>query len=33
MPVDNEERGREIATCRLTGSLAQVWPAVLALYS
>ena len=32
MPVDNEERGREIATCRLAGSLAKVWPRVLALY-
>jgi hypothetical protein len=33
MPVDNEERGREIATCRLAGSLAQVWPTVLSFYS
>jgi hypothetical protein len=33
MPVDNEERGREIASCRLAGSLASVWPKVLALYN
>ena len=33
MPVDNEERGREIATCRLSGSLAHVWPKVVALYT
>ena len=33
MPVDNEERGREIATCRLSGSLADVWPKVVALYT
>jgi hypothetical protein len=32
MPVDNEERGREIASCILNGSLASVWPRVLALY-
>jgi hypothetical protein len=32
MPVENEERGRPIARCTLTGSLAEVWPQVLALY-
>jgi Dolichyl-phosphate-mannose-protein mannosyltransferase len=32
MPVDNEERGREIASCVLNGSLASVWPKLLALY-
>ncbi len=32
MPVDNEERGRPIARCTLTGSLAEIWPEVLALY-
>jgi hypothetical protein len=32
MAVDNEERGREIAACTLNGSLAAVWPQVLALY-
>jgi Dolichyl-phosphate-mannose-protein mannosyltransferase len=32
MPVDNEERGRPIADCTLDGTLAQVWPRVLALY-
>jgi Dolichyl-phosphate-mannose-protein mannosyltransferase len=32
MPVANEERGREIASCVLNGSLASVWPNVLALY-
>jgi len=32
MPVDNEERGREIARCRLSASLAHVWPKVVALY-
>ena len=32
MPVDNEERGRPIARCTLTGSLAEVWPRVVALY-
>jgi hypothetical protein len=31
MPVDNEERGRPIARCTLDGSLASVWPRVLAL--
>ena len=31
-PVDNEERGREIASCVLNGSLASVWPEVLTLY-
>src|SRR5205823_1170578 len=31
MPVDNEERGRPIARCTLDGSLAAVWPRVLAL--
>ncbi|MDF2742025.1 MAG: hypothetical protein K0S88_3395, partial [Actinomycetia bacterium] len=31
MPVDNEERGRPIARCTLDGSLAQVWPQILAL--
>ena len=30
MPVDNEERGRPIASCTLSGTLAQVWPRVLA---
>jgi 4-amino-4-deoxy-L-arabinose transferase-like glycosyltransferase len=33
MPVDNEERGREIAACRLSGSLVRIWPEVVALYS
>jgi hypothetical protein len=32
MPVDNEERGRPIARCTLDGTLAQVWPRVLAQY-
>jgi hypothetical protein len=32
MPVDNEERGRPIARCTLAGTLAQVWPQLLALY-
>ncbi|MGA9762452.1 MAG: glycosyltransferase family 39 protein [Gaiellaceae bacterium] len=32
MPVANEERGRPIARCSLDGSLAAVWPRVLALY-
>jgi len=32
MPVDNEERGQPIARCTLDGSLATVWPRVLALY-
>jgi 4-amino-4-deoxy-L-arabinose transferase-like glycosyltransferase len=32
MPVENEERGRPIARCTLTASLAQVWPQLLALY-
>jgi hypothetical protein len=31
MPVDNEERGQPIARCILDGSLAQVWPRILAL--
>jgi hypothetical protein len=31
MPVDNEERGRPIARCTLDGSLAQIWPQILAL--
>ena len=31
MPVDNEERGRPIARCILDGSLAQVWPRIVAL--
>jgi hypothetical protein len=31
MPVDNEERGRPIARCTLDGSLAQVWPQIVAL--
>jgi hypothetical protein len=31
MPVDNEERGQPIARCTLDGSLAQVWPQILAL--
>jgi 4-amino-4-deoxy-L-arabinose transferase-like glycosyltransferase len=31
MPVDNEERGQPIARCTLSGSLAQVWPRVVAL--
>jgi hypothetical protein len=33
MPVENEERGRQIATCHLSGPLANVWPKVLALYN
>ncbi len=32
MPVDNEERGQPIARCTLTGTLARVWPQVLAFY-
>jgi hypothetical protein len=32
MPVDNEERGRPIARCRLDGTLAQVWPRIVAQY-
>jgi hypothetical protein len=32
MPVDNEERGRPIARCTLSGTLKQVWPAVLDEY-
>ena len=32
MPVDNEERGHPIARCTLEGSLAEVWPRVVALY-
>ena len=32
MPVDNEERGRPIAHCTLDGTLAQVWPRILAQY-
>jgi 4-amino-4-deoxy-L-arabinose transferase-like glycosyltransferase len=31
MPVDNDERGRPIARCALDGSLASVWPRVLAI--
>jgi hypothetical protein len=31
MPVANEERGRPIARCTLDGTLAQVWPRLLAL--
>jgi hypothetical protein len=31
MPVDNEERGQPIAACTLAGSLAQVWPRIVAL--
>jgi hypothetical protein len=31
MPVDNEERGQPIARCTLDGSLAQVWPQIVAL--
>jgi hypothetical protein len=31
MPVENDERGRPIARCTLDGSLASVWPRVLAL--
>jgi hypothetical protein len=30
MPVDNEERGRPIARCTLDGTLAQVWPRIVA---
>jgi hypothetical protein len=30
MPVDNEERGQPIARCTLDGSLAQVWPRIVA---
>jgi hypothetical protein len=32
MPVDNEERGAPIARCKLSDSLARVWPAVVAGY-
>ena len=32
MPVENDERGQPIAFCLLRGSLADVWPRVLALY-
>jgi hypothetical protein len=32
MPVANEERGRPIARCTLDGTLAQVWPRILAFY-
>jgi hypothetical protein len=32
MPVDNEERGRPIARCTLGGTLAQVWPRIVAQY-
>jgi 4-amino-4-deoxy-L-arabinose transferase-like glycosyltransferase len=32
MPVDNEERGRPIARCTLTGSLAGIWPGLLQEY-
>ena len=32
MPVDNEERGQPIARCTLDGSLAQVWPRIVAQY-
>jgi hypothetical protein len=32
MPVDNEERGRPIARCTLDGTLAQVWPRIVAQY-
>jgi hypothetical protein len=32
MPVDNEERGRPIALCTLTGSLAEIWSTLFALY-
>ena len=32
MPVDNEERGQPIAHCTLDGTLAQVWPRILAQY-
>ena len=31
MPVANEERGRPIARCTLDGTLAQVWPRIVAL--
>jgi hypothetical protein len=31
MPVDNEERGQPIARCTLDGSLAEVWPQIVAL--
>jgi hypothetical protein len=30
MPIDNEERDRPIARCTLDGSLAEVWPRVVA---
>ena len=30
MPYDNEERGRALARCRLDGTLASVWPAIVA---
>jgi hypothetical protein len=32
MPVDNEERGRPIARCALDGTLAEIWPQVVALF-
>jgi len=32
MPVKNEERGLPIARCTLDGSLAGIWPQVLAAY-
>jgi hypothetical protein len=32
MPVENEERGQPIARCTLDGTLAQVWPRILAQY-
>ena len=32
MPVDNDERGAQVARCTLDGSLAAVWPRVLSRY-
>ena len=33
MPVDNEERGRPIARCTLTGDLRSVWPEIVGAQS
>jgi Dolichyl-phosphate-mannose-protein mannosyltransferase len=32
MPVDNDERGAQVARCTLDGSLAAVWPRILSRY-
>ena len=32
MPIDNEERGLPIARCTLAGTLAGVWPQLVATY-